>query len=389
MIRPLDVAIIGCGTAGPALAVLLADQGHRVTVLEQAEHPSSIGAGILLQHLGREVLRHLGLHDDLVAVSRPVRHVQVTTTDDRTVMDWGYADVAGAEPALGVLRGALFTLLLDALQRAPVTLRTGVVVDRVEPASGRVAVRTSTAEVGRYDLVVGCDGVDSVVRRDLRVTRSDRPYGYGALWAIVDDPEHLSGETLHQRLEGTRHYLGVLPTGLRQSSLFWSARTEDLRSGAAARELRAEAARFLAPLLDRVDELLPATYSDVVVNRPYRSNASAGAVLLGDAAHAMSPQLGTGSSIALADAWTLAHHLGSVDLPQALARYHRDRRAHWRWYQLWSRSMVLGFQSELDLLAPIRDRVAQPAARVPWVRRQMVTTLMGHRTSPWTTWSLP
>lgn len=84
----------------------------------------------------------------------------------------------------------------------------------------------------------------------------------------------------------------------------------------------------MAPWPDRVDQLLPATYSDVVVSRPYRSSSRSGTVLLGDAAHAMSPQLGPGASVALADAWTLAHHLGSVELPQALARYHRDRRAH-------------------------------------------------------------
>ena len=67
-----------------------------------------------------------------------------------------------------------------------------------------------------------------------------------------------------------------------------------------------------APLLDRVDHLLPASYRDVVVRTPYRlGRPGRAAVLVGDAAHAMSPQLGTGTSLALADAWTLHHALAT------------------------------------------------------------------------------
>ena len=146
----------------------------------------------------------------------------------------------------------------------------------------------------------------------------------------------------------------------------------------------------LAPLLDRVDHLLPAAYRDVVVRSPYRMAGPGAAVLVGDAAHAMSPQLGTGTSLALADAWTLHHALATEpDLHRALSAYATARRAHVRWYQWWTRLMMPVFQSSLTPLGWPRDLVAPYVMRVPGMTRQAVTTLLGDRTSPWSAWRLP
>jgi len=144
-------------------------------------------------------------------------------------------------------------------------------------------------------------------------------------------------------------------------------------------------------LLDAVDALLPATYRDVVVRTPYRLDGPhRGAVLIGDAAHAMSPQLGTGTSLALADAWTLAHTLrGHPRLEDALAAYEHHRAAHLRWYQWWTRLMMPVFQSGLVPLSWPRDALAPVVTRVPGVPAALVGTLCGDRTSPWSTWSPP
>ena len=113
-------------------------------------------------------------------------------------------------------------------------------------------------------------------------------------------------------------------------------------------------------------------------------------MLAGDAAHAMSPQLGTGTSLALADAWTLHHALATqASLPAALAAYAAARAAHVRWYQWWTRLMMPVFQSGLTPLAWPRDLLAPYVMKVPVVRSQVVTTLTGDRTSPWSTWPLP
>ncbi len=397
---PVRVAIVGLGMAGATLACLLADRGVDVVVLEQEEDPQPVGAGIWLQHMGHQVLDRLGLLAPLRAKSREVSRVDLRASSGRRLVDIGYDDVPGAVPALGVHRGTLFSLLLAAVRERSVPVTLGLRVTGVRPVSGGLAVETPAGDHGTFDLVVGCDGSRSPVRRSMNVAVRDHSYEYGALWSIVDDPEGLAGNALFQCLRGTRNYLGVLPTGLGRASVFWSERSsampDVLARGlpawrAAARPLAAE----FAPLLDRVDHLLPATYRDVVVRSPYRlaepaRTGGGAAVLVGDAAHAMSPQLGTGTSLALADAWSLHHALAtSPSLPAALGAYAAARAAHVRWYQWWTRLMMPVFQSSLTPLGWPRDLLAPYVMKVPGVSGQAVTTLLGDRTSPWSVWRMP
>lgn len=393
---PLRIVVVGCGTAGPVAAILLARAGHDVTVLEAAEDPGPVGAGIWLQELGQQVLDELGLLERLRARSRPVVRVDACTVGGRTVMDFGYDDLPDAVAAIGVHRGVLFSLLWDELARTTASVRTGVDVTGVRPGIGGVHVETTDGVVGPVDLVIGADGSRSAVRESLRVTVRDHPYSYGALWALLEDPDGLAGDALYQCLDSTSRYLGVLPTGEQQASIFWSVKTADMSAVQAGgiEEWRTQARPFLrdryGPLLEQVTELLPAHYRDVVVRTPYRVRDGAGAVLLGDAAHAMSPQLGAGTSLALADTASLCHHVGAAPtLEVALARHAQDRRAHIRWYSWWTRLMMPVFQSDLAPLALPRDLLAGPIGTIPWAREQMVKQLGGAQVGLRNRWRIP
>src|SRR5690606_38775363 len=111
MNKPMDVAIVGYGTAGQALAVLLTRDGHRVQVFEQAAQPGPVGAGFLLQPSGLQVLWQMGLLPQVLAHGAAVRRLYGDTPCGRAVMDMRYAGLAARLHGVGMQRGALCALL--------------------------------------------------------------------------------------------------------------------------------------------------------------------------------------------------------------------------------------------------------------------------------------
>ncbi len=144
------------------------------------------------------------------------------------------------------------------------------------------------------------------------------------------------------------------------------------------RALSSRAEDLLAQIHD-AGQLLPAVYHDVRLPRRHGDGLAA----IGDAAHAMSPQLGQGANLALVDAAALADALAANPrLPDALGAYSHARRAHLRYYTLASWALNGVFQHDRPRLAHPRDHLIGPACRVPWGRQIMLETLAGVRTGP-------
>src|SRR4029450_3933590 len=107
----MRVGVVGGATAGAATALLLARDGHEVTVFERVPEPGAVGAGTLLQPLGQRVLHSLGLADALAARSSPVRAIDARTRSGRRVLDFGYRSVDAEAICWGGARGGLLELL--------------------------------------------------------------------------------------------------------------------------------------------------------------------------------------------------------------------------------------------------------------------------------------
>ncbi|MDC8014920.1 FAD-dependent oxidoreductase [Tahibacter soli] len=386
MERLLDIAIVGYGTAGQAVARFLRRQGHRLDIFERAPQPGPVGAGLLLQPTGLGVLGELGLADAAVACGEPIARLFGVTPSGRRVIDMHYAGLDPAWFGLGIQRGALFEILRDA-ELAP-NLHCGATIVAIDHAARELRDERG-ARHGPYDLVLVAGGAASTLRPP-ELVRRDRPYPWGALWCLCADPERQWRGELLQRYAKASRMAGILPVGRlpgqgdteRRVSLFWSLPSNRL-APTLERGLDALSDEIggywpqIRPLLDTlvdVREFAPAHYRDAVLRRFAQGRVA----WLGDAAHAMSPQLGQGANMALCDAYGLAQALERErDVDAALGRYDRERRSHVGIYQFLSRWMTPLFQSDLDWAAALRDTLFGPLGRAPLMRGEMLKVLAG------------
>ena len=136
-----------------------------------------------------------------------------------------------------------------------------------------------------------------------------------------------------------------------------------------------EAESFLQQV-ESHEQLKIAKYHDVIM--PYWHCERA--AVLGDAAHALSPQLGQGVNLALQDAQCLANCMEEAsDLSAALANYSKRRKRQVKFYQFATRSLTPFFQSDLDGLAVLRDFAFPIATKSKWIRKQMTLSMAGYK----------
>ncbi|AZO76476.1 MULTISPECIES: NAD(P)/FAD-dependent oxidoreductase [unclassified Bosea (in: a-proteobacteria)] len=392
MSRSLSIAIIGCGTAGLAAALLLERAGHKVTLVERFSEPQPLGSGLILQPSGLAVLAELGLAAPLIATgSRIDRLFGLNAATGSVVLDVRYAALKRERFGVGIHRAALFEELFTAVQRQSIAIETGVEVGDIDAsAGGKVSlIAASGRRIGPFDLVVDASGTRSpLLGHAVRPVRQV-PLRYGALWANVPLGETgFDRHALEQRYRRASVMVGVLPIGRHgeqsepQAALFWSLKADALdgwrSAGLAA--WKAEVERTwpaTAPLLAHIadpEQLTFASYRHQTLPRPYGQRIA----FIGDAAHSTSPQLGQGANMALLDAYALAVALNqAADLDGALRRYAQLRRWHVRLYQAASRMFTPFYQSDSAVLPVIRDRVVPPLARLPGIDRMLALLVSG------------
>lgn len=386
----LRIAIVGAGITGLATALFLSRAGHQIKLFEQATTPGPPGSGLLLQPPGMLALQSLGLLELAVACGQPITRLRGTNRRGRCVMDLTYSKWKPGWFGLGIQRGALWSLLHAAVVGARIQVDANCKVERVAD-DGTLQCRSGDLQDDDepFDLIIAADGSRSALRH-AHVVDSSKEYEWGALWATLSLPTGWEHSTLLQRYAGAHQMMGALPVGADQPggapqvTLFWSERARDLDASRAdvgtwrrrASALWPEAEVLIAQVYEPA-QLIPARYLDV---RPHTTLARR-VLLIGDAAHGTSPQLGQGASLGLLDALMLSRSLSGADNPTSLSGSLREfvasRHSHVRYYQWASRMLTPFFQSDQAWLAKVRDLLFEPVSRLPYVGGEFRATLVG------------
>jgi 2-polyprenyl-6-methoxyphenol hydroxylase-like FAD-dependent oxidoreductase len=392
-VKPLDVAVCGCGPAGLAAALLLARAGHRVRIFERFETPRPVGSGLIIQPTGLGVLEELGLGAELASLGARIdRLCGRVVPSNRVVLDVRYAVLREGQHGVAVQRPALFGILHRSVTAAGVEVTPGVEIAAVDQSGAQPQLLARSGQrLGSFDLVVNALGARSPLSMP-QARRTVLPYG--ALWANVPWPANspFPANALEQRYFRASRMAGILPVGRAEAdapslaAFFWSLRRDRFESWRAASiadwkrevaELWPEAAAALDGIVDH-QQLIFATYDHFTLRTPWAGRL----VHIGDAAHSTSPQLGQGGNMALLDALALGRALHSDgDLQQRLHAYARMRFWHVRLFQAASAMFTPFYQSDSRLLPLVRDWLAAPVSRMP-VGRTLLARLVAGMTVP-------
>lgn len=311
------VLIAGAGLAGTAAAIGLAAAGVTVDLIDVKPEVTAAGSGITMQGNGLRELRRLGVWEAVLAEGYPFDSAGLRAPDGAGTLLADLPDARTGGPDLpatvGLPRPALARIMTAHAVAAGARLRLGTAVSALSQDGDGVDVTFSGGPAGRYDLVIGADGIRSATRRMIGIADEPRPTGMGIFRAFGPRPASVTRTDLYYG--GPAYIAGYCPTS---AGTLYAYLVEDARdrSGQAPAQrlaaMRELAASYHGPWDDiRATLTDPAAVSytlfeSLIVPAPWHRGR---VVLIGDAAHACPPTLAQGAAQALEDAAVLTELL--------------------------------------------------------------------------------
>ena len=387
-----DVVVVGAGGGGAVLALALAQKGLRAIVLEQAPGPPTGLRGEVLQPNGQQILDRLGILQSLPAASmKTVRHFHFLRAGGQRLCSVDYGDLPPPyNRAIVTLPNVAHHAIIEAVQRQPfASLHYGTSFTGVIREGSKVTGVTAQAQGDQLrvkaKVVVGADGAFSKVREALKIPADVHLYRDGYLIAILESANPPPDSFYYV---GCHKILGIFPAAGNNVYLFYM-----IRSGS----MDAVKARGIPALRREWMEIDPQFESVYASLKDWSQTAymptgrvrmqtwvTDGAVLIGDAAHAMNPHASQGRMQAMVDAMTLGDILpdclaGGNCSTDRLKAFEEMRRPQVTMLQRLADQQVFYWNTGNPVVAFLRDRVFRTLDRNPRLRYQVLSTTAGLR----------
>lgn len=331
-IKNLKIAIVGAGYGGAAAAKALSLLGADVSVYEQASQMREVGAGIGLRPATMHRFSQWGIFDTIANVSSPSDYFEILTATGEPIMKDTWPEFGGQSQTHLIHRGDFIDALLSVLPQGMVHL--GHKLETIEDKGGRSVLTFTNGTTVEADLVVGADGIKSVVREQLFSDKGPVFSGEHAYRAVISaDDAH--GMVVDDNLRmymgrGTKVYL--LPLRHRnQMSFDITALCPD--STWAPTITKDDLVATVEGFDERIVNIARGLDMDTVNIRavydidPVGTWHTDSVVLMGDAAHSMLHHQGQGANSAIEDAGALADALAEAgSVKDALALFQATRK---------------------------------------------------------------
>jgi salicylate hydroxylase len=373
MTDKLQIAIVGAGIGGLSAALALRARGLNVTVFERALSPREAGAGISIQPNAARLLKRIGLHDRLENIGTRTVGLSLRTSRGEPVPT---PPASADNPSYQVHRVELLEMLNDA--QAESAVRFGHHCTGVRETDAGVRLSFANGITADADIVVGADGIHSIVQREIGLTTHPTSEGIMAYRGLIPS-ERLSWA---KDLRGLKMWMGsgrsflcfpVSKGSLVNIVAFVPSNLDSKESWSAPGDVSALAAEYAGwdvPVWEAIGAL-DETFRWGIYDRaplPYWSTARL--TLLGDAAHPMVPHFGQGAGQAIEDGFALAILLEDakpVDVPARLKAYERLRLGHTSRVQAASRDAGRFYRSENEDVLERNQRMGKWMSAAGWI----------------------
>lgn len=328
----MRIDIIGAGIGGLTTAIALEQKGISVRIFEQTDEIKPVGAGIILANNAMQVYDKLGLKEVIEQHGNPISTMNMTkkNLDPLSKMDLTYFERKHKTKNIAIHRGTLQQILIDQLKTTKIYLDHKLTL--INKNESGYVLRFENGEDIESEIVLGADGIHSMVRQHIFPGTNIR-HANQICWRGITSftlPQHYKSEL--NEAWGTGERFGFVQ--IAEHSVYWYAlKSFEENKEQWSKNHIEEYYQTYHPLIKdlisstQTEDIYSAEISDL---KPTDQWYKGKVCLIGDAAHATTPNMGQGACQAIEDAYVLSHCLKKFDVKKAFQEFQKLRlpKAH-------------------------------------------------------------